>query len=196
MLYSVTDEVYYHINTGEKLEIGSILKIGNSFNPFYDVVYNREHTKNGKDANEILLEMQRSKNLLLNEDTASLILQTVNDDAMITRELMFEEVRKEFNSDLPSRLKCLYVCKTKKKIKDWINIFNRTNKKDFQIVKLKLTGTIFVGDVSFVLRQNISLNKKKEQARKYWQGEKQKNINEYLFVGVAVVEDIIESNCF
>ena len=51
--------------------------------------------------------------------------------------------------------------------KDWINIFSRTNKKDFQIVKLKLTGNIFTGDVSFILRQNISLNRKKKQAKMY-----------------------------
>ena len=102
-----------------------------------------------------------------------------------------KEVRKELNSNLPSRLKCLYVCKTKEEVREWNNIFKRTNKKDFQILKLNLNGKIFIGDASFVLRQNISLNKKKIQAQKYWNGDKKNNINEYLFVGKAEVKEIL-----
>lgn len=190
---NIKDETYYHINTGQNLQVGDILEIGKRFNNFYYEIYNIEHLKNGKDANRYLIDMKKGKNLVLNNDIANLIFKTVNDSAMITRELMFEEVRKELNPNLPSRLKCLYVCKTKKEIKDWINIFRRTNKKDFQIVKLKLTGSIFVGDASFILRQNISLNRKNEQAKMYWNGEKKDKINEYLFVGTAVVEDILNN---
>lgn len=193
MLNNIKDETYYHINTGQNLQVGDILEIGKRFNNFYYEIYNIEHLENGKDANRYLIDMKKGKNLVLNNDIANLIFKTVNDSAMITRELMFEEVRKELNPNLPSRLKCLYVCKTKKEIKDWINIFRRTNKKDFQIVKLKLTGSIFVGDASFILRQNISLNRKKEQAKMYWNGEKKDKINEYLFVGTAVVEDILNN---
>lgn len=172
VINNITDEIYYHINAGQNLQIGDILKIGKRFNNFYYEIYNTEHLEKGKDANQYLINMKKEKNLVLNNDTANLVFKTINDGAMITRELMFEEVRKELNSNLPSRLKCLYVCKTKKEIKDWINIFSRTNKKDFQIVKLKLTGKIFIGDASFILRQNISLNKKKEQAKMYWSGKK------------------------
>lgn len=191
MIYNVTDEIYYHINTGQRLQVGNTLIIGEKFNNFYYEIYNTEHLKDEKDANEHLINMRKEQNLILNNDTSNLIFQTVNDDAMITRELMFEEVRKEEYTDLPSRLKCLYVCKTKKEMNDWINIFNRTNKKDFQLLKLKLTGKIFVGDASFILRQNISLNRKKEQAKMYWSGKKKDNINEYLFVGTAVVEEVL-----
>ena len=187
------DEIYYHINTGKKLKVGDTLTIGDDYNPFYYEIYNMEHLENGKDANEYLMEMKRKNNLVLTESLAKLVYQTIHDDAMITRELMFEEVRKERDSSLPSRLKCLYVCKTKKELETWINIFQRTNKKDIQIVKLNLTGTIFKGDASFVLRQNISLNKKKEQARKYWNGERKDNINEHLFIGTAVVEDVLNN---
>ena len=191
MIYNVTDEIYYHINTGQRLQVGNTLIIGEKFNNFYYEIYNTEHLKDEKDANEHLINMRKEQNLILNNDTSNLIFQTVNDDAMITRELMFEEVRKEEYTYLPSRLKCLYVCKTKKEMNDWINIFNRTNKKNFQLLKLKLTGKIFVGDASFILRQNISLNRKKEQAKMYWSGKKKNNINEYLFVGTAVVEEVL-----
>ena len=163
MINHITDEIYYHIHSqsqlGQNLQVGDTLEIGQKFNNFYYEIYNIEHLENGKDANQHLIDMKKEENLELNNDTANLIFKTINDNAMITRELMFEEVRKELNINLPSRLKCLYVCKTKREIKDWINIFSRTNKKDFQILKLKLTGDIFIGDASFILRQNISLNR-------------------------------------
>ena len=165
MINNIIDEIYYHINTGPKLQIGDTLQIGKKFNNFYYEVYNTEHLKNGKDANQYLIDMKKERNLVLNNDVADLVFKTINDNAMITRELIFEEVRKELNPDLPSRLKSLYVCKNKKEIKEWIKIFNRTNKKEFQILKLKLTGNIFLGDASFILRQNISLNKRKSRQK-------------------------------
>lgn len=196
MINNITDEIYYHINTGLKLKVGDTLKIGEKFNNFYYDIYNIEHLEKEKDANQYLIDMKKEQSMILDNSVANLVFRTVNDDAMITRELMFEEVRKEINFNLPSRLKCLYVCKTKEEIKNWIGIFKRTNKRDFQILKLKLTGKIFIGDASFILRQNISLNKKKEQAKMYWNGERKANINEYLFVGDAIVEEIINSMDF
>ena len=193
-MYDVKDECYYHINTGQELDLGAILEIGHKYNKFYNEIYNSEHLENNKDANSILLEMVRAKTLSFqNQQVASIVLRTVSDSAMITRELMFEETRKEINENLPSRLKCLYVCKTESELKTWCDIFKRTNKKKYQILKLKLTGKIFLGDASLILRQNISLNKKKEQAYKYWHGDKKDNINEYLFIGTAEVVKIINN---
>lgn len=196
MMNKINNEIYYHINTGKKLEVGNVLEIGKVFNNFYYEIYDTEHLVKGKDANQILMEMKKEHGVISDNNMDELILKTINDDAMITRELMFEETRKEVNSELPSRLKCLYVCKTKKEIKEWLDIFQRTSKKHFQILKLKLTGTIFCGDASFILRQNISLHKKKEQAKMYWSGSKKNNINEYLFIGKAIVEDILNEKDF
>lgn len=190
-MFDVTNEIFYHINTGKKLQIGDILVIGDEFNKFYYDIYNIEHLSNLKDANEYLIEMKKNKSYTFDKNIFDLIFQTVNDDAMITRELIFEEERKKINLDLPSRLKCLYVCKTNEEVRQWIDIFKRTNKKDFQILKLNLNGKMFIGDASFILRQNISLNKKKIQARKYWNADKKDNINEYLFIGTAEVKEIL-----
>lgn len=64
-----------------------------------------------KDANEILINKRKNKDYTINNiDEFKLIYETINNSAMITRELIFEEVRKEIDSELPSRLNCLYVC--------------------------------------------------------------------------------------
>lgn len=188
----VKNEIYYHINSSKPFNIGDILNVGLKYNNFYYEIYNIKHSFNNMDANEILLKMKQEHRLLLDKNEASIIFNTINDDAMITRELMFEEVRKEINSKLPSRLKCLYVCENQEEVENWLDIFKRTNKKTYQILKLKLTGDIFIGDASFILRQNISLNEKREQAKLYWSGARKNNINEYLFTGKAEVVDIFD----
>lgn len=192
MLEKVNKKIYYHINTGNKLNIGDILNIGDRYNNFYYEIYNNEYLLEEKDANEILINKRKNKDYTITDiEEFKLVYETINNDAMVTRELIFEEVRKEINSDLPSRLKCLYVCNSLEETEEWLNIFKRTNKKDYQILELELTGKVFTGDASYILRQNVSLNKKREQARKYWNGNKINNHNETLFEGVATVKKII-----
>lgn len=94
MFNNITDEIYYYINTGLKLKVGDTLKIGEKFNNFYYDIYNIEHLEKDKDANQYLIDMKKEQNLIFDNSIANLVFGTVNDDAMITRELMFEEVRK------------------------------------------------------------------------------------------------------
>lgn len=191
MIEEINKKTYYHINTGNKLNVGDILNIGDRYNNFYHEIYNSESLLDEKDANEILIDKRKNKNYIIKDiDEFKLIYETINNSAMITREIIFEEVRKEINNELPSRLKCLYVCESLNEIEEWLNIFKRTNKKDYQILELELTGKVFTGDASYILRQNISLNKKREQAKKYWNGNKINNHNETLFEGIAVVKKI------
>ena len=62
----------------------------------------------------------------------NIVLKTISNDAFITRELMLKEVRKEINNESPSRLKCLFVTKSLEELSTWIDIFNRTNKKNIE----------------------------------------------------------------
>lgn len=193
MIENVNKKIYYHINTGNKLNVDDVLNIGDRYNNFYYEIYNGEYLLEEKDANEILINKKKNKDYTINDiDEFKVVYETINNSAMITRELIFEEVRKEINNELPSRLKCLYVCETLEEIEEWLNIFKRTNKKDYQILELELTGKVFTGDASYILRQNISLNKKREQAKEYWNGNKINCHNETLFEGTAVVRSIIK----
>ena len=187
MINYIDKKIYYHINTGDELEVGNIIDMRNRYNKFHDEIYDSEYLLDGMDANMLLVNKRRNKEYAnFDMDEFRLVFETVNNSAMVTRELIFEEVRKEVDTELPSRMKCLYVCE----------IFKRTNKKnkDYQIVKLELTGKCVTLDASYVLRQNISLNKKREQAKSYWNGEVKDDEKEVLFEGIAVVKEIICSN--
>lgn len=193
MIEKIIKKTYYHINTGKILNVGDILNIGESYNNFYHEIYNSEYLLEEKDANELLINNRKNKDYNINDiEEFKLIYDTINNSAMITRELIFEEVRKEINDELPSRLKCLYVCNSLDEIEEWLNIFKRTNKKDYQILELELTGKVFTGDASYILRQNISLNKKRQQAKEYWKGNKIHNHKESLFEGIAIVKKIVK----
>lgn len=188
---NVKQATYYHINSGEPLSVGDTFSVGEKWNQFHNDLYNTEYMLNGKDANEWLLEARRSGRNCCDGEVFKLVAQTIYSDAAITRELVFEEVRREIDENLPSRMKCLYVCKTLDEIRQWLDVFKRTNKQPGQILQLSLTGKVFHGDASFILRQNISLNKKRQQAISYWTGECKDGIDEYLFTGLATVDEII-----
>ena len=189
----VNKEYYYHICTNNELNIGDIITT-DKYNYFYCSIFDSEYKNNDNlDANQILLNMFNNRKLTFDSiNDLNTVLNTISNDAFITRELMLEEVRKEINIELPSRLKCLFVTKLLEELSTWIDIFNRTNKKEYRMFKLELTGKIFKGDANYILRENISLNKKKDKAKLYWNQSITDNpIYEYLFDGSAtIVEEI------
>ena len=186
----VNKEIYYHANTGDKLKIGDTLILNNkTHNKMYEQVYNNQYKLNGIDANELLCIKQKNNDRELNIDEFDLLLNTVNNDAFILRELALEEVRKNNYQNYPSRLNCLYVTKNKEDALNWSNILKRNHKKCSQILTLELTGEIFIGDGNLMKRKNVSYQNYLEIAEKYWKAETC-DIPEYLFYGVAKVIDV------
>ena len=181
----VNKEIYYHANSGNKLNIGDTLVFNsNTHNKMYDEVYNNEYKLDGIDANQLL----NSKKDLSKEEF-DLVLNTVNNDAFVMRELSLEEVRKAKYSSYPSRLNCLYVTKDKEDAINWVNILKRNRKQCNQILTLELTGELFVGDGNLMKRQNNSYQKHLEVAEHYWNSNNP-SIPEYLFYGEAKVIDL------
>ena len=190
----VNNEEYYHIDYNNNLQIGEVYNTKE--NGLYEELYNGECSFDGKDAIEILNAKRKSNDTNLSVDELNLIYNTLGNQAFVTRELMFEKVRKEVDESLPSRLKCLFVCKDLEEIKLWIDILKRNKKEDYKVYKVKLDGKIFCGNASLVLRQTVSLDKKIEQARKYWSSNNNSNLmSEYLFEGKFEVVERIDDVC-
>lgn len=188
----IKDEIYYHIESNKLYKIGDKFQVGDEYNYFYDEIINKEFYLNDKDVNELMINKKKNNNYELNSEEFDLVFKCVNDTTMIVRELVFEDVRKVYFNHLPSRLKCMYVTKTLDECYDWLKIFKRTNKQPNQILKLKLSGNIFEGDASFILRQNNKIKEKIKQAHNYWSGIKRDDIKELLFEGFVEVIDVIE----
>ena len=186
----VNKEIFYHSNSGKELSVGDIIVFDtNTHNRMYDEIYNNEYKLNEIDANELLIDKKRNKELNFDEEEFLLVFNTVNNDAFVMRELALEEVRKNKYQNYPSRLNCLYVTKEKEDAFEWRNILKRNKKQCKQVLTLECTGELFIGDGDLMKRQNLSYKKYLENAEKYWNQSTCK-IPEYLFYGTAKVISI------
>ena len=183
----VNKEIFYHAYSGEKVNVGDILVFNSdTHNKMYDEVYNNEYRIDGIDANELLINKKRNNGREFSVEEFELVLNTINNDAFILRELALEEVRKRKHPDFPSRLSCLYITKTKEEAINWSKILKRNKKKCKKILTLELTGEIFCFDGNLMKRQNISYKKHLDNAELYWNSIDYDN-SEILFYGEAKV---------
>ena len=183
----VNKELFYHAYSGEKVKVGDVLVFNSgTHNKMYDEVYNNEYKIDGIDANELLINKKRNQERSFLIDEFELLLNTVNNDAFVLRELALEEVRKSKYPAYPSRLSCLYITKTKEEAINWIKILKRNKKKCKQVLTLELTGEIFCFDGNLMKRQNASYQKHLENAELYWNSIDTNN-SEILFYGEAKV---------
>ena len=100
--------IYYHITSINKLHTGDVIEFGKEYNNFYKEMVNIKHyNSSGKDANDVLLDLFNNKSLVFKSiNDLKTVLNTVNDDAFILRELVFEHIRKCYFPECPSRFKC------------------------------------------------------------------------------------------
>lgn len=190
----VNKEIFYHAYSGERVSIGDIFVFNSQIhNKMYDEVYYNEYKIDGIDANELLIHKKRNQENDFTNDEFELLLNTINNDAFVLRELALEEVRKEKYSNYPSRLSCLYVTKTKEDAISWSKILKRNKKKCKQVLTLELTGDIFCFDGNLMKRQNISYQNHLINAKLYWDSI-DSDISEILFYGEAKVIEIDNIN--
>ena len=183
----VNKEIFYHAYSGEKVNVGDVLVFNSgTHNKMYDEVYNNEYKIDGIDANELLINKKRNNDREFSVEEFELVLNTINNDAFVLRELALEEVRKSKYPSYPSRLSCLYITKTKEEAINWIKILKRNKKKCKQVLTLELTGEIFCFDGNLMKRQNASYQKHLENAELYWNSINSNN-SEILFYGEAKV---------
>jgi hypothetical protein len=211
----VENEIFYHIQIvrpwkPSEWEIGQIHFIGAIKNPFvgfydknsfgvrdpnsgmfyttdYIAAAMRNYIKTGR--------KEKDKNLSTfyhfdTEKTTEELIKVLNDYLLLVREWIFEEVRKEFFPNLPSRQRCLWVIPDDEKaIQYWWNEMGKEGK----LLKLELTGKIHQTNQQCLAQTTQSLNEIRMKAFKYWAGASgiDSSQDEYLFEGfVKVLESI------
>ncbi len=85
------------------------------------------------------------------------------------RELALEEVRKENFPNYPSRMGCLYVSETLQEANQWADYFVSLGRPTFHIVKLKITGSMFVGDATKCFDATTDKEENRNMAKRYWE---------------------------
>ncbi len=92
---------------------------------------------------------------------------TINELSITIREHTFESVRQKYFSNLPSRMKCIWLC-TKKDVHKWWDIIKNTRR----IYKLRLdkNGLIHKTNDSYLINDSISIMDYINNAKEYWSG--------------------------
>lgn len=125
-------------------------------------------------------------------------LKSVNDalthQTKIVRELIFEEVRKEFFPSHPSRQRCLWVIKADDE--GSLNYWQNTLGRGHRILKLQLTGKIHRANQEYLSTTTECFNKIRQRAFHYWTGTsgQRPEEEEILFEGFATVLGVLESH--
>jgi hypothetical protein len=108
----------------------------------------------------------------------------------IARELIYERVRQYVDSNLPSRLKCVWLTSLEN-LNTWYLDFKETS-ANCQIFKVSATGKIFNADGSYIKLDIFKISDFEQMAEKYWRGEKSKSsqyLDEILFEGSLKIID-------
>lgn len=115
---------------------------------------------------------------------------------LLVREYVFEDVRFNSFSALPSRQKCLWVIEDNGNINEsiefWWNELNREGK----LLKLEINGDLFQSDETHLGLELVPIESLKSKAESYWRGELRDDPThyEYLFIGDAKVLDEVRKN--
>jgi hypothetical protein len=112
----------------------------------------------------------------------------------LTREFIFEEVRKEHFPMFPSRNKCLWVIEDNDENKEYWKQALVNQNTEFRLIKLSLTGKIFKANQQHLQSGNFTLDTWRQKAFRYWAGAsgERPEESEVLFEGFAQVVEIVE----
>lgn len=223
-LENIKDEIFYHIQRGPVPPGGHTWEIGkrdfwgkepNFFikKLFTDPGYYMTDTNNGFTRNslEVFQEMHRFIiNALMSPERKEILQNNISQIAhmyqemdvclhyqiYLIRELMFEEIRKEINSELPSRYTGLFVALLED-LDHWMKVLQPN--EPCTIIKLKLNGKAFLGNNDYVPLMALTVDEWKTYALKYWNscpGFMPENRYEYLFEGESEVLEVLQPKDF
>lgn len=167
----------------------------NDFNSYYDNYFPKIAIDNVEYPVIEAMSIINSKKLYANEKNAEFIVNQLhsiaNELAIYMRESIFEEIRAEYFSDLPSRKSCIWLCE-KESVKYWLKALNPGS--NFRIFKLELTGVIHKADQRHLKTEVLPCELIRENAFNYWTGTDGNNYleQEILFEGIINILDEFE----
>jgi hypothetical protein len=146
---------------------------------------------------DVLNYIQESRKLMLDLLVRSRgMLKIINSYNHLLNEIIFEQIRKSEFAELPSRLKCTWLC-DKRNIKKWVSLFEvRGKRKTFEV---QAYGEVYKVDRSWLpidLTPPLDLF---DIAREYWKGSLNPNPKkrqvEYLFTGkLKVIRELVNDS--
>lgn len=192
----IKNEIFYHYHRSNKHssiwnvdnQIDFTTKQPNEFSHYYNDSYFYHYFEKTN-----LLPLQLlNQTLEVGKHFSELELQSrfkylhevVREYAIYIRENVFEQVRSQYFSPLPSRKTCIWVCEA-----DALDYWNKSISGEKRLFKLQLTGVIHKADQRHLVAEILPEKVLRSFAFDYWTGTDGKNPveEELLFEGIATV---------
>ena len=183
----------FHISKKLDWKIGEIITCGKEYNPFWIacIDYNPKTALNGEQMSFFEL-FERCTDIEPTEDNVKHLytnLKTISKEcAFYIREQVFEDVRKMYYPDKPSRQTCLWVSEADQ-LPYWKTMASNIERT---VLTLELNGVLFRGDDYWLKADTLSSIEYAKRAHHYWSGEMSDNPHiEYIFHGNATITNIM-----
>ncbi len=206
----VKDESFLHIHRigehSDKWHVDSTISFGSSLNSFVGVYETINLNINGYEPLELLRHIVCVKENNCNVDPEvqkkglyndQLIIEKsysiLNEYVLFMREYVFEEVRKEYYLDYPTRFKGLWVMEdSTDTLKYWYTQLINKNQQ-YKVFRVSLTGKIHEASQEHLEVKTYNLNQWRELAHNYWKGvsTRERVETEAIFEGdVLITEEL------
>ena len=116
--------------------------------------------------------------------------EATKSQSLFIREEIFEEVRGNYFPHLPSRKTCIWVC-TQEAVEFWWSTLNPGNQK---LLKLNLTGSLFIADQRHLLADTYRHNDIRARAFEYWTGSDGIEVNDQEVLFEGIIDVVAEYN--
>ncbi|MCU5775215.1 DUF2441 domain-containing protein [Winslowiella arboricola] len=159
------------------IKVGDVIKT-EGFNPFFEYYNSYRHdlcpVNNGAQHIE---RLQLLENIALGNletssqvNTAKLGASIANHFILYSRELIFESVRAEKFSELPSRQKCIWVAEGQEGLKHWQERLKSKNCKETQVFRVEIDGKIHTASEENLPYGEHPHSEMLQLAENYWLG--------------------------
>lgn len=196
----ILNEIFYHIhkinNKDEVWKVENELEIGKDNNKFFEESMNFESKilmdnkkYPFKNVYEHYLSTKNIQGELKLLDDAN---NFINEFQILIRELGMEEIRRNLFPQIPSRQKCIWLCR-----KEQINYWKNRISGKIDIFKVEIFDEPFKTRESFIPLPSDSYNEILRKSKEYWQGVDNtlNEDDEYLYVGkLKIIDKFEETN--
>ncbi len=208
MLRTIHKETYFHVSRGGSWESGREYFIGEEENHFIRNHMNREFVIKAAGANGLPLNIAASAMLyhlktgekppeleriyhFEADKTIHEALAMSQHYLTLIREMILEDVRKEYFPEMPSRKKCMWVIPDKKEsLAFWLP---RLKNPEATILKVELSGKLHRSPQRNLMLNSFSASYIRQNAFTYWMGNTSSELadDECIFQGQMKVVEVI-----
>lgn len=196
------EKIFYHIHriqnnySEERWKVGNKITVGEEYNYFFKLAseFEPKFLKIEETENvpwENVYKHYKISNQLTSQNMYMLLEEAkkfICEYQILIREIVYENVRKSEFNYMPSRQKCIWLCK-----KGQLEYWEKNIGGAFRIFKVKIEGNTFKTNNDLIVAPSESYNKIVEKARKYWSYNKkiETERDEYLYVGsLEILEEL------